>query len=982
MKRIMLFLAVLLSLPVLAGKWDEMNYGPFLTTSLEVRGAGIVNKAIAIRLDSGEGGVSKGNIFMVYDTDLMNCAAGWSGGFIDWRGIAFDGRHGAHASIKGEQVFVNPVGAGWRDPEGKWEDQVRVRGLDKKPYGPLPRDWAHYKGLYVSGDKVVLSYTVGTRGVFEMPSLHGNNVFIRNLNVSPGPKEIVMQVARGAGGAMHLKGNKNVVLLKASAGGTAAVSPTGQMDFGSNNTTISAWIKTKDGGTIISKAAQSGQWVKNGKTFFVRGGKLGYDVGWVGQVSGGPKVNDGKWHHVSATRNQSGRVTLYVNGKKTASKALPSTDDASHIVRLGYTATDFMPPFKGEIDEVQIFKRVLSVKELTALAEGKGSDDAVAHWSFDETKGTQIANTKGDNYTGTNHGARTVKGKTGEALLFSGNAQVLIAGKAKGAKRSATINPNANEPVIAAAVLGDTGLWDLEDEENLRLRIPASTKAQKLRVLIWSGKRGEVADFSKAIAAVKAENEAPNLMKLTEGGKAKWTETVETQIQSGLATGPYATDTFILPNENPWKSWMRLGGFDFFKDNRRAAVCTWQGDVWIVEGLDLPKGKLTWRRIAAGMFQPLGLKIVDETIYVCCRDQITRLHDTNDDGEIDFYENFNNDHQVTEHFHEFAMDLQTDDEGNFYFAKAARHAKDGLVPHHGSIIKVSKDGSKSWRIANGFRAPNGVTVNGDGTFFASDQEGHWTPKNRINLIKQDGFYGYMGSYVPGRDPEDYDPPVVWIHNSVDRSPAQQLWVTSDKWGPLKGSLINLSYGTGRLFTVPYEVVDGQPQGGVSRLPIGETPTGVMRGRFHPVDGQLYACGLFGWAGNKSKSGGFYRFRYTGKALHIPVEYSVSKKGVSLTFSEALDKESAADPGSYAAEMCNYRRTRGYGSRDYLVSDPNKQGRDPLEISKAILSSDGRTVTLQMPKLQKCMTLRIRYNIKGSKGESVRSEINCTVNVLK
>ena len=34
----------------------------------------------------------------------------------------------------------------------------------------------------------------------------------------------------------------------------------------------------------------------------------------------------------------------------------------------------------------------------------------------------------------------------------------------------------------------------------------------------------------------------------------------------------------------------------------------------------------------------------------------------------------------------------------------------------------------------------------------------------------------MGSYVPGRDPKDYDPPVVWIHNSVDRSPAEQLWL--------------------------------------------------------------------------------------------------------------------------------------------------------------------------------------------------------------
>ncbi len=755
MKRITLFLAALISLPAFAGKWDEMNYGPYLSASLEVPGAGIVNKGIAIRLDAGEGGVSKGSAFMLYDTDLMNCAAGWGGGFIDWRGIAFDGRHNAHASITGAQAFANPVGPGWRSPIGKWADDARVKGLDNKPYGPLPRDWAHYKGLYVNGNRVVLSYTVGARGVFESPSLHGKNVFIRNLHIAPGQSEIQMQVARGEGGAAHLDGEKDLVSMQT------------------------------------------------------------------------------------------------------------------------------------------------------------GKDD-----------------------------------------------------------------------VICAAVLGGSGLWDLADGANLRLRIPAANKSFKLQVLIWRGKRGEMDAFEKAVAAVKKAGNPLNLLAMTKGGKAKWNQTVQTDIQSGLATGPYATDTFQLPEKNPWKSWMRLGGFDFFEDNKRAAVCTWQGDVWIVSGLSQPKGKLTWRRVAAGMFQPLGLKIVDETIYVCCRDQITRLHDLNGDGEMDFYESFNNDHQVTEHFHEFAMDLQTDAAGNFYFAKAARHAKSGLVPHHGSIIKVSKDGAKSWRIANGFRAPNGVTVNGDGTFFASDQEGHWTPKNRINLIRKDGFYGYMGSYVPGRDPSKYDPPVVWIAKNVDRSPAQQLWVTSDKWGPLKGSLINLSYGTGRLFTVPYEMVDGIPQGGVAQLPIAETPTGVMRGRFHPVDGQLYACGLFGWAGNKSRPGGFYRFRYTGKLLHVPVKYSVSKKGVSLTFSEPLDQETASDSDSFAAEMCNYRRTAGYGSRDYLVTDPKKQGRDKLEITKVTLGPDGRTVLLQIPKLQKCMTLRIQYNLKGAKGETVKSEINCTVNVLK
>ena len=72
---------------------------------------------------------------------------------------------------------------------------------------------------------------------------------------------------------------------------------------------------------------------------------------------------------------------------------------------------------------------------------------------------------------------------------------------------------------------------------------------------------------------------------------------------------------------------MRLGGFDFFADGDRAAVCSWQGDVWLVHGLADVSGKLRWRRIASGLFQPLGLKIVDEQIYVLGRDQITLLHD-------------------------------------------------------------------------------------------------------------------------------------------------------------------------------------------------------------------------------------------------------------------------------------------------------------------------------------------------------------------
>src|SRR2546426_1791909 len=104
--------------------------------------------------------------------------------------------------------------------------------------------------------------------------------------------------------------------------------------------------------------------------------------------------------------------------------------------------------------------------------------------------------------------------------------------------------------------------------------------------------------------------------------------------------------------------------------------------------------KLAWRRYAAGMFQPLGLKIVDDTVYVLGRDQITRLHDLNKDGEADFYENFNNDAPVGPSYHAFAMELQTDRSGSFYYTRCGQRV-DPALPLNGGMVKVSADGSQA-----------------------------------------------------------------------------------------------------------------------------------------------------------------------------------------------------------------------------------------------------------------------------------------------
>ena len=690
-------------------QYKRMDFGPALFWTFQVTPGNIAYKAIAVRLDDGPGGVSKGRAWMVYDHDTMRVATATTGDFVDWKGIAFDGSHNSHTSLTGDRHFVNPVGPGYASPEGKWDDN-RMRGRDNLPYGPLAKEWAHYEGMYLQDKKVVIAATVGGTRVLESPGWidYGSTpIFYRTINVAKSTKPVLIRVAPDTA---------NVVL----AGD----------------------------------------------------GKLMKDNGfWVAEIVGPAK-----------------------------SRLFISRMDA---------------------------------------------------------------------------------------------------------------------PSITAMVAKVATSLDLEP--------------------------------------------------MTHGGKQRWPQEIVTTSEVGKEVNGFATDTFPLPVDNPWDSWMRPGGFDFTPDGKAAIVATWNGDVWRVDGLMSPApAKLQWKRIATGLFQPLGVKFRGNDLFILCRDQLVRLRDLNSDGEADFIENFNNDHQVTQHFHEFAMGLQTDPEGNFYYAKSARHALPAVVPHHGTLLRISADGSHTDILANGFRAANGVCLNDDGTVFVTDQEGHWTPKNRINRVKPGGFYGNMFGFTSVTDSSDaaMEPPMVWITNEKDRSPAELLWVPKNAWGNLAGSLLNISYGTGRVFVVPHELVNGKWQGAVCELPMPAFATGIMRGRFSTIDGALYTCGMFAWAGNAVAPGGFHRIRHDDKPAHIPTAIHATAGKLTITFSETLDPASI-NADAFKFKVWYLKRSATYGS--------SHQEEHAVPITAATVDATGRIITLQIPTLAPTQCYELAIKVKSSTGaEIVRS----------
>jgi hypothetical protein len=244
----------------------------------------------------------------------------------------------------------------------------------------------------------------------------------------------------------------------------------------------------------------------------------------------------------------------------------------------------------------------------------------------------------------------------------------------------------------------------------------------------------------------------------------------------------------------------------------------------------------------------------------------------------------------------------------------------------------------------------------------------------------------MFGYHDVTDPSDdaMEQPLCWITNSFDRSPAELLWVPEDAaWGPLNGSLLNLSYGYGQVYVVPHEKVGEQPsgsggvltQGGMCALPIPRQPTGIMRGRFSPADGQLYTCGMFAWAGNQQKPGGFYRVRHTGAASHLPVGIEARTGTLRLTFSEPLDPDRATNPANYRIKAWGLKRTKNYGSKHY-----DERG---WPVVRAELSGDGRTVALTVPDLAETWGMEVRCQLSApGSSDTFERVIHNTVHTLE
>jgi cytochrome c len=335
----------------------------------------------------------------------------------------------------------------------------------------------------------------------------------------------------------------------------------------------------------------------------------------------------------------------------------------------------------------------------------------------------------------------------------------------------------------------------------------------------------------------------------------------------------------------------KVGGMDFMRDGS-LIVSTWDslGAVYRVKNvLSHDTQSIVIQRIAWGLAEPLGLKVVDDRIFVLQKQELTELIDENGDGMVDVYRTVCNGWGATGNFHEFAFGLVYKD-GYFYagLAIAIQPGGKSTIPQHkdrGKVIKMGMDGSFEF-VASGLRTPNGFGIGVDNEIFIADNQGDWLPSCKILHLKPKAFFGNysVDLYNIGKYKEQA--PVVWLpQNEIGNSASQPAVLNM---GPYRNQMVHGDVTHGGLKRVFVEKVKGEYQGVV--FPFTQGLEGGTNRLIVGPDSNLYV-GMIGNPGNWGHSNhewfGLEALKWNGKKVFDVLAIRSLKRGFEMEFTEPI-----------------------------------------------------------------------------------------------
>ncbi|MEV6304336.1 family 16 glycoside hydrolase [Actinoplanes sp. NPDC051861] len=415
---------------------------------------------------------------------------------------------------------------------------------------------------------------------------------------------------------------------------------------------------------------------------------------------------------------------------------------------------------------------------------------------------------------------------------------------------------------------------------------------------------------------------------------------------------------YTLTNLRPSGFQPQVSAMDWFPDGR-LAIATWGGsettvgEVYVLSGVTgtTSPSQVTYRKVATGLREPMGLKIVDGKIYVSQKHELTELNDTNGDGVTDQYRRVAT-WPFGGNFHEFAFGLLYKD-GFFYLNLSVSINLGGATTDpqgatdRGTTLKINRSTGAVQYLAGGLRTPDGIGWGPEGDIFVTDNQGGWLPASKLVQIKQDRFFGHYTNPDGRFDGQPVTEPVLWLpQNEIANSPSTPLMLDT---GPYAGQMLFGDVTYGGLQRAFLEKVGGQYQGAVFRLTQG-LESGVLRLSQGP-DGALYVGGL-GAGGNWGQEGkltyGLQKLAPNGTSVFDIKAMRAVAGGFELEYTQPV---SAATAANYRATQWRYVPTPAYGGP--------KVDEEQLAVTSATVSADRLKVTLKVAGLKAGRVVHVR-----------------------
>ena len=401
-------------------------------------------------------------------------------------------------------------------------------------------------------------------------------------------------------------------------------------------------------------------------------------------------------------------------------------------------------------------------------------------------------------------------------------------------------------------------------------------------------------------------------------------------------------------------------GLDYTIDGR-LVLSTWDGDgkVWVVEGNLEDSKVVTSREIARGLNRPMGLRVIENELYVLQQHELTHLVDRDGNGLIDEYRVAASGWELSTDYQELAFGLEHRDE-DFYGALGMPVDREGAIliediHHRGIVIRIDQEGNVE-QVNSGLHLPNGLSAGDENILAVADQRNRWFSDSRVwfePLYKQ-----------KGDDVREIQAGSVWLP-SLYTEPTQPFFVDQ---GEFRGQWLVGFADSPKMSRVFVEQVGGVIQGCV--FPFSSALPFPVNRIVKTSRNSFLASGVY----ERSSEGRSSPLRSSLQRITVGEELAFEMQAVRLVeqgfevqFTEPVDTAMVLEEGAIqlfqwpnSETRIDRRRRRGQSTR--------------IEIRSIEVLSDQKTIRLEMVGLQPghVIYFNLDRSIRSSSGRELWS----------